>query len=348
MLAGDLAWLATRLCDDGTAMGREVGGPLDVAGDALAAVADGDAAAARLARLAATASGAESARLWRLRSGGWSSTGRTARWTPIRTWSAWRWAILDEHRTVAVQGDRKKGELVTLQLGQPPLGALQLRFAPGRRPGRSRLASSRASPSARHTRSARPSGRARPAWSSSGAARCSRSSARRSHGSRSRTRSTRRSSALGDMLGADRVAVYLSEDDGRIAVAASQGVDGPHEAVASACSRSPSASRQAGGVVEVDDASVDERLEPARPRAERVGDRLRDRAPAHRRRRADRPARRLPASPRPLTRTSVRSSLRSPRSSPSRSRTRVCTSARRRSAASSRRRSARSGKPPSD
>ena len=87
MLAGDLAWLATRLCDDGgAATGRDVGGPLDVAGDALAAVADDEAAAARLARLAATASGAESAQSLAAphrRAG--DRRHAMGRWSPIRT-----------------------------------------------------------------------------------------------------------------------------------------------------------------------------------------------------------------------------------------------------------------------
>ena len=140
MLAGDLAWLATRLCDDRAVTGREVGGPLDVAGDALAAVADDEAAAARLARLAATTSGAESAHLWRLRSGELEIDGAYGPGDPDPNLKRVAQAVLDEHRSIAVQGDRRKGELVTLQLGEPPLGALQLRFAPGRAPDESGLA----------------------------------------------------------------------------------------------------------------------------------------------------------------------------------------------------------------
>ena len=58
----------------------------------------------------------------------------TARSTRTRRLERAASAILDEHRAVAVQGDRRTGEIVTLQLGQPPLGALQLRFPPGRSP----------------------------------------------------------------------------------------------------------------------------------------------------------------------------------------------------------------------
>jgi serine phosphatase RsbU (regulator of sigma subunit) len=271
MLAGDLAWLATRLCDDGTAMGREVGGPLDVAGDALAAVAGGDAAAARLARLAATASGAASARLWRLRGGVLEIDGTYGPLDVDPNLERVAQGILDEHRTVAVQGDRRRGELVTLQLGQPPLGALQLRFAPGRAPDEAGIAqltsfAVRAAHALRSSERAREAGleleRSRALLAVVGEA-----IARLSLSHTLDTAIER----LGDMLGADRIAVYLSEDDGRIAVAASRGVDGPHEAVASVLLAAALASRQAGGVVEVDDASVDGRLEPARPQVTESG-----------------------------------------------------------------------------
>ena len=68
-LAADLAALAAHLCDDGLASGRESAGALDVAGDALAAVADDEGAAGRVARLATLAAGAEAALVWRLRAG---------------------------------------------------------------------------------------------------------------------------------------------------------------------------------------------------------------------------------------------------------------------------------------
>jgi serine phosphatase RsbU (regulator of sigma subunit) len=269
MLAGNLAWLATRLCDDGTAIGREVG-LLDVAGDALAAVAD-DEAAAGLARLAATASGAESAVLWRLRAGALEIEG--AHGPPEADPNLKRVveAILDEHRAFAVQGDRRNGELVTLQLGQPPLGALQLRFAPGRGPDEGDLAQL-ASFAVRAAHALRSSERARDAGFELERSRAllavvGEAIARLSLSHTLATALER----LGDMLGADRIAVYLREDDGRIAVAASQGVEGPHEAVAGVLLGAALASRQAGGVVEVDDASIDERLAAARAQVSESG-----------------------------------------------------------------------------
>jgi serine phosphatase RsbU (regulator of sigma subunit)/putative methionine-R-sulfoxide reductase with GAF domain len=270
MLAADLALLATRLCDDGAATGREVLGLLDVAGDALGAVADDEAAAAGLARLAATASGAESAVLWRLRAGGLEVEGTHGPQEGDPNLKRVVRAILDEHRAVSVQGDRRDGELVTLQLGQPPLGALQLRFAPGRGPDEGGLAQL-ASFAVRAAHALRSSERAREAGFELERSRAllavvGEAIARLSLSHTLDTALER----LGDMLGADRIAVYLREDDG-LAVAASQGVEGPHEAVAGVLLAAALTSREAGGVVEVDDASQDERLGAARAQVSESG-----------------------------------------------------------------------------
>ena len=273
-----------------------VGGPLDVAGDALAAVADDEAAAARLARLAATASGAESARLWRLRAGELEIDGAYGPLEPDPNLKRVAQAILDEHRSIAVQR-------------RPPEG--RARDAPARRaaarraaaPVRSRPRSGRGRPRpARELRSPRgsraprrPSGRVKPASSSSGAARCSPSWARRSLVSRSRTPSTRRSSGSGTCsapTASPSISARTTAASPSPRVRASRGRT---RRSPRSCSRIALASRQAGGVVEVDDASLDERLGPARAQVSRGGDRLRAGAAARRRRRADRPARRLPA-----------------------------------------------------
>ena len=66
MLAAELAGLGGRL-EGGGAARKGGSGTLDVAGDALAAVAADDGAPARVARLAAVASGGDAALVWRLR-----------------------------------------------------------------------------------------------------------------------------------------------------------------------------------------------------------------------------------------------------------------------------------------
>jgi serine phosphatase RsbU (regulator of sigma subunit) len=269
-LAADLAALAVQLCEDGRSSGRESVGALDVAGDALAAVADTEGAAGRLARLAAVAAGAEGALVWRIHGDALEVEGRHGALEADETLERAAAAILDEHRAVAVQGDRRLGETVTLQLGQPPIGALQLRFPPGRSPeelGVPQLArfAVRAAHALRTNERAREAGfeleRSRALLAVVGEA-----IARLSLSHTLDTAIER----VADLLGADRVAVYLRED-GSTAAAASRGVDGPHEAVADALLDAALASRQAGAVVEIDDAQADGRLEHARAQVAETG-----------------------------------------------------------------------------
>ena len=263
-LAADLSGLAARLCEDGGTSAREGAGALDVAGDALAAVADDEGAAGRVARLAVIAAGAEAALVWRLRGGQLEAEGSHGPIEPdAGLEDVARSTVEEEQGTMAVRGDRREGETVTLQLGQPPLGALQLRFPPGRSPderARTQLASFavRAAHALRSSERARETGfeleRSRALLSVVGEA-----IARLSLSHTLDTAIER----VAELLGADRVAVYLRED-GRTVVAASRGIEGPHEAIADALLVAALRSRQGGAIVEVDAAATDERLEPAR------------------------------------------------------------------------------------
>jgi serine phosphatase RsbU (regulator of sigma subunit) len=169
-----------------------------------------------------------------------------------------------------VQGDRRTGETVTLQLGQPPLGALQLHFPSGRATeelGLPQLASFavRAAHALRTSERAREAGfeldRSRALLSVVGEA-----IARLSLSHTLDTAIER----VADLLGSDRVAVYLREDN-RTDVAASRGVEGPHEAVAEALLESSLASHRSGAIVEIDDAKSDERLERVRAQVGEAG-----------------------------------------------------------------------------
>ena len=266
-LAADLAALAAHLCDDGLASGRESAGALDVAGDALAAVADDEGAAGRVARLATLAAGADAALVWRLRAGALEVEGAHGQIEPDDELEAAARLTVEEQGALAVQdgasGGHREGDTVTVQLGQPPLGALQLRFAPGRSPddhGRAQLASFavRAAHALRSSERARETGleleRSRALLSVVGEA-----IARLSLSHTLDTAIER----VAELLGSDRVAVYLRED-GQTVVAASRGIEGPHEAIADALLAAALRSRQGGAIVEVDDAAGDERLEPAR------------------------------------------------------------------------------------
>ncbi len=262
-LAADLAALAARLCEDGLASGRDSASALDVAGDALAAVADDEGAAGRVARLATLAAGADAALVWRLRAGALVVEGMHGPIEPDSELEEAARATVAEHESPAVDVGLHKGETVTLQLGQPPLGALQLRFPPGRPPdehSQAQLASFavRAAHALRSSERARETGfeleRSRALLSVVGEA-----IARLSLSHTLDTAIER----VAELLGSDRVAVYLRED-GRTVVAASQGIEGPHEAIADALLAAALRSRQGGAIVEVDDAAGDERLEPAR------------------------------------------------------------------------------------
>jgi serine phosphatase RsbU (regulator of sigma subunit)/putative methionine-R-sulfoxide reductase with GAF domain len=263
MLAADLTALAVRLCEDGQPSGRDGTRALDVAGDALAAVADDEGAAGRVARLATLAAGAEAALVWRLRAGVLEVEGAHG---PIERdaelESAAR-SIVEDQRPEEVPGGLRDRETVTLQLGQPPLGALQLRFAAGRAPDDhavNQLASFavRAAHALRSSERARETGleleRSRALLSVVGEA-----IARLSLSHTLDTAIER----VAELLGSDRVAVYLRED-GRTVVAASRGIEGPHEAIADALLAAALRSRQGGAIVEVDDATADERLALAR------------------------------------------------------------------------------------
>ncbi len=264
-LAADLAALSVRLCEDGPASRREGSAALDVAGDALAAVADDEGAAGRVARLATLAAGAEAALVWRLRAGHLEVEGVHGPIEPdAGLEKAARSTVEEQGAQVALVGDSRAAETVTLQLGQPPFGALQLRFPPGRSPDehvRAQLASFavRAAHALRSSERARETGfeleRSRALLSVVGEA-----IARLSLSHTLDTAIER----VAELLGADRVAVYLREE-GRTVVAASRGVEGPHAAIADALLAAALRSRQGGTIVEVDDAATDERLAAVHP-----------------------------------------------------------------------------------
>ena len=262
ILAGEMAGLAVQLWEHDRTTGREGAGAIEIAGDALAAVSDEQGAAARIARVAVVASGADGALVWRLRAGVLDPEGSHGLAADARLERDARF-VVDEHRAAELRDDALGGALLTLQLGQPPLGVLQLRFRPGWSPDDavlSQLASFavRAAHALRSSERARETGfeleRSRALLSVVGEA-----VARLSLSHTLDTAIER----VAELLGADRVAVYLREE-GRTAVAASRDIEGPHEAVAQALLLASLGSRQGGGVVEVDDASSDERLGSAR------------------------------------------------------------------------------------
>ena len=265
-LAAELAALAGRL--ESGAAGKEGSGTLDVAGDALAAVAPDDGAPARVARLAAVASGGDAALVWRLRGDTLELAGSYGPIVADEELTRTAQAVVEEQSMVSVE-ERAPAHVVTLQLGQPVLGVLQVRFAPGRVPdehGLEQLASFavRAAHALRSSERARDAGfeleRSRALLSVVGEA--------ISQLSLSHTLETA-IERVAHLLGSDRVAVYLTDGD-ELTVAASRGIEGPHQAVADALLTAALQSRQTGAIAELDAAS-DERLAPVRAHVDEAG-----------------------------------------------------------------------------
>ncbi len=228
-LAADLASLATQLCSDQRTEGHVATPLLDIAGDALAAASEGERTAARIARVAALAAGAQAALLWRQTAAGGSVVGgRHGDLEPSPSVEGAAAAALSD-RQGASEYTSADGTLVTLQLGQPPVGILQLLYAPGSAPTDLTPLASFAVRAAHALRAADRSSelgveleRSRALLAVVGEA--------ISRLSLSHTLDTalERVAAL---LGTERVALYLAED-GVLSAAASRSLDGPHEQVA--------------------------------------------------------------------------------------------------------------------
>ena len=265
LLAAELAGLALRLEHGVTPRN---GGTLDVAGDALAAAVADDGAPARVARLAAVASGGDAALVWRLRDGTLAVAGSYGPIVADPELAAAANAVTEEVSMVSVDG-RAPTPVVTLQLGQPMFGALQVRFAPGRVPdahGVEQLASFavRAAHALRSSERAHDAAleleRTRALLSVVGEAISQLSLAHTLETAIER---------VAHLLGSDRVAVYLTDGE-ELTVAASRGIEGPHQAVADSLLTAALQSRQTGVIAELD-APTDERLATVRAHVEEAG-----------------------------------------------------------------------------
>ena len=119
-----LAWRAYSLADQA----RLAPDPLELAGDALAAAADESQAAEQVAVLAAEATGARAALLWRYEGDEEilsAAAGVAAEEAPAQAAPAAQ-AARRTREPVTVDALPGQGAVATLQLGEPPLGALQL------------------------------------------------------------------------------------------------------------------------------------------------------------------------------------------------------------------------------
>src|SRR6266540_3457158 len=270
--------LARRAYGDGD--GTQVSAPdlLALAGDALAAGSDESRAADQVAALAAEATGAVACLVWRYAAdepllAALSGSGATAvppvALDAVRQAQATGSPVTLERLVEELPGGGVS--LATLQLGQPPLGALQLVFA-GEDPGEELLA--------------------RLGIFAVRAAHALRASERRQtlavELERTRALLTIVGQAISELslahtletavegvcelLGTDRLAVYLVEEDGeRLEPAAARGLTGPHVRVGERLLELVLGPSRGRGLLLVPDAAADPRLTGVREALEEVG-----------------------------------------------------------------------------
>ena len=249
--------------------GPSVNGGLELAGEALAAVAESARVGQTVVRLAAEATGAEEAALWRPGDGelelsavhavedGRESGDRAAQRAA---------RALEGHRPFHVERDDRRRTVVGLRLGEPPLGVLQLRFASDSVPGRNDLARLA-------TFAVRVAGALR---ATEEAARVATDLERTrallsvlaeaiAHLSLAHTLETA-VDRVGGLLSCDRVAVYLLESGG-LELAAGRGLEGDHVRVAARLLELALGPFRARGMVVIEDAGSDSRLANVRDAA---------------------------------------------------------------------------------
>jgi len=233
---------------------------LALAGDALAVGYDEARIADQIVRVATGATGAGSARLWRVDAEGGLVPIAAVEDDGRRTTSelAARAAVeaLDEQSGVALAADGSE-TLATLRLGQPPLGVLQLSFhtAPSEEMLQ-RLAAFGVR--AAHALRAGERASAMSAELSNTQALLAVVGQAIAHLSLSHTLETA-AARVAELLRTDRVAVYLSDED-RLHAAYELAVTGPHVAVAERLLDLALGAFRAQGILEVTDAPADLRL----------------------------------------------------------------------------------------
>jgi serine phosphatase RsbU (regulator of sigma subunit) len=245
-------------------------GAIEIAGDALAVGADAKRVGQTVARLAAEATGAQMAALWRLRRHELTLAVQTPRDAQLPGGAF-------QHAESALEAQRpyvleREGQTiyVALRLGEPPLGVLQLGFAEGSGPVSRDLArlttfavrvanALRASEDA--ARVATDLERAQALLSVLDEA--------IAHLSLAHTLDTA-VERVADLVSCERVAVYLLEE-GRLEVAVGRGLEGDHVRVAQRLLELALGPFRARGIVTIEDAGWDVRLAGARDAAVAAG-----------------------------------------------------------------------------
>jgi len=269
--------LARRAFGEGADLRGSPPDPLQLAGDALAAGSDEARAADQVAALAGEATGAQACLLWRYETGGpvmvalWGPTVTAA---PVVAHDALRRARAssDPISSERLEGRLGGGSLATLQLGQPPLGALQLAFGAEREPDEAQLArlgtfAVRAAHALRASERRRILAvelvRTRALLTVVGQAIAQLSLAHTLETAVER---------VCELFGVDRLAVYLVEDEGgALEPAAARGLAGPHVPVGQRLLELALGPARAHGILRIPDTAADPRLAGVRDALEEVG-----------------------------------------------------------------------------
>ncbi|TMM27009.1 MAG: GAF domain-containing protein [Actinobacteria bacterium] len=251
------------------AVPRSTPDPLELAGDALAAASEETRAADQMAALAAEATGAGACLLWRYGDGGpvlAALAGRDSSAVPAGALDLLGRAQLS-HEPLALEpsGDR---HVATLQLGEPPLGALQVVFAeapdPAVLPDLATFAVRAAHAlraSERRRELAEELERTRALLTIVGQAISELSLAHTLDTAVDRVR---------ELLGTERAAVYLVEEGERLEAAAERGLTGPHVRIGERLLELALGPGRARGLIQVSDGD-DARLAPVRDALEELG-----------------------------------------------------------------------------
>jgi serine phosphatase RsbU (regulator of sigma subunit) len=227
-------------------------GSLDLAGDALAAGLEQARTADQIARLAADATGALSATLWDadelsvLGSFG-ADAGEPEREAVARSLAAAGSVVVED-------------ALATIALGRPPFAALQLAFPPEGRPSEPELEqlASFGVRAAHALRLSERAGRLAGDLERTQAllAVLGQAIARLSLSHTLETAIDR----VAELLGVERLAVYLRDEEGRLTVAEARGLTGPHVEVAERLFELAQGPFRARGTLAIEDAALDTRL----------------------------------------------------------------------------------------
>ena len=257
----------------------EAGRVLALAGDALAAGTDEEATAEQVTRLAADATGARAALLWRSEPGRppllVSSYGLGATEAPLVDAGEAAERALAARTSVTVESANLRlpvgaGISASLQLGQPPLGALQLLFPPGHEPSEDEL-SRLVTFGVRAAHALRAAIRARTVELELERTRTLLAVVAQAISQLSLAHTLETAVArVRELLDVERLAVYL-QDDGRLYAAAGSGLAGPHVRVAERLLELALGPARGRRMVVVADAAADPRFGPTRDAAAEAG-----------------------------------------------------------------------------